>query len=96
MKAEVADVILEFERLTGEPLGTTSLAGIQRLVDGQVPEDDRVDPKVAAYDCAPTKKGKNGKKDELRNDVSALANGRGGVIVLGVAEQDGLPTKVVV
>lgn len=91
MKAEFAQVIRQFEPLTGEPIEETSPAGIQRLVDEQVPEGDQLDYKQDAYDGA---SGKNDKRDELRKDVTALANGRGGVLVLGVADNRGIPTKV--
>lgn len=92
MNAEYAQVVRQFERLTGEPLDETTPGGIQRLVDESVPEGEQLDYKVDAYDGTA---GKTDKKDELRKDVSALANARGGVIVLGVADNQGTPGKVV-
>lgn len=80
------------ERLTGEPVGATTWAGLQKLVDDQVPESSELDFKADAYD-GQAAHGRS-KQDEFRKDVTALANARGGVLVLGLAEADGVASHV--
>lgn len=80
------------ERITGEPVEATTLAGLQRLVDDSVPEGTQLDYKMTSY--LPGAVGSRDARDELRKDVTALANAAGGVLVLGVAEQEGLPVRV--
>lgn len=75
------------ERLTGESIGETTWAGLQRLVDDQVLETTQLDFKVVPH--TPTQ------KDELRKDVTALANAAGGVLVFGIADDEGVATKLV-
>ncbi len=82
------------ERVTGEAIDSTSLAGVQKLVTEQVPESSQLDFKVDAYDGQP-KQGGRPKQDEFRKDVTALANARGGVLLLGMAEVDGVASYVV-
>lgn len=81
------------ERLTGEVVDATTWAGLQKLVAEQVPESSELDFKVDAYDGQPAQGGRP-KQDEFRKDVTALANARGGVIVLGMAETDGVASLV--
>lgn len=82
------------ERLTGEVVDATTWAGLQSLVAEQVPESSELDFKVDAYDGQPAQGGRP-KQDEFRKDVTALANARGGVLVLGMAETDGVASHVV-
>lgn len=82
------------ERLTGEPVDATTWTGLQKLVDDQVPESSELDFKVDAYEGQPAQGGRP-KQDEFRKDVTALANARGGVLVLGMAEHDGVASHVV-
>lgn len=81
------------ERVTGEAIDSTSLAGVQKMVTDQVPESSQLDFKVDAYDGQP-KQGGRPKQDEFRKDVTALANARGGVLLLGMAEVDGVASHV--
>jgi Putative DNA-binding domain len=68
-------------------LGRTTEAMLQRLVG--IAEDETLDFKRDSY-------GTNDKaKQELCKDISAMANGRGGDIVLGVGEQDNVASEVV-
>lgn len=83
-------VAARFERLTGEPLD--SWAGLDALVAQQVPEATDLDYKLRPYDDP--KKPKDERNDELRKDVTALANAIGGVIVSGISDSDGLPGKL--
>jgi hypothetical protein len=86
-------VALVLERVTGEPIQSTSWVGLQKLVTDQVPESPQLDFKVDAYDGQPTRGGRP-KQDEFRKDVTALANARGGVLLLGMAEVDGVASHV--
>ncbi|MGM5066612.1 AlbA family DNA-binding domain-containing protein [Rhodococcus qingshengii] len=77
---------MEFPRLTaafGEPVSTLSASAIDAAVEQKMPEDSDLDWKQAHY--SNEEKGKN----ELAKDVAAMANGVGGLIVIGIAEQDG-------
>jgi hypothetical protein len=58
-------------------------------VTEQVPEGPELDYKLRPYDD--TRKTKEQRDDELRKDVTALANAVGGVIVCGISDQDGVP-----
>jgi hypothetical protein len=62
------------------------------LVDDQVPEGSELDYKLRPYDDPA--KDKHERNDELRKDVTALANAVGGVIVCGISDNDGLPGKL--
>lgn len=79
-----------FERITGESID--SWAGLVKLVDDQVPEGSELDYKLRAYDD-PSKPNQE-RNDELRKDVTALANSVGGVIVCGISDNAGLPGKL--
>ena len=76
--------------MTGEQLD--SWAGLDALVAQQVPESTDLDYKLRPYDDP--KKPKDERNDELRKDVTALANAVGGVIVCGISDSDGLPGKL--
>ncbi len=70
-----------------------TIENLQRMIDGQVPEDFRLDYKSA--DALPNSKMqpnvRNEKKEEVGRDVTAFANSDGGVIIYGIGEvkQDG-------
>lgn len=64
-------------------------ATIQSLVDNQVPESEILDYKRDCYG-----KSDNDKR-ELLKDVSSFANTRGGHIIIGVVEDEGVPTEIV-
>src|SRR5262245_24114304 len=68
-------------------LGVPSLEGVteallQALVDAQVVEDQDLDFKQARYDSGP------GGAFELAKDVAAFANQVGGLLIIGVAEDE--------
>lgn len=71
-----------FETLVECPLGTLSQAALQRLVSKGVSEDTDIDFKEALYG--------NGDRDKIAFavDVAALANFIGGVLLVGVREDD--------
>ena len=79
-----------FERLTGAPID--SWRGLERLVTEQVPEGSELDYKLRAYDD--TAKTREEQNNELRKDVTALANSVGGVIACGISDKKGLPGKI--
>lgn len=62
--------------------GTLDYAMVKRAVEAAVREDDRLDWKQAPYQGDKA-------KEEFAKDVAALANARGGIIVIGVAEERG-------
>jgi len=64
-------------------------AAIQSLLDNQVPESEILDYKRDCYG------NKDSDKRELLKDISSFANSRGGHIIIGVDEEDGVPTKIV-
>ena len=64
-------------------LDDVDAAALQRLVDGRVPEDPELEYKQSPYGNS------DSDKRELAKDVAALANGRGGVIVIGIQADDG-------
>lgn len=55
---------------------------VERAVAARIREDDRLDWKQAPYQGDKA-------KEEFAKDVAALANARGGIIVIGVAEERG-------
>lgn len=77
------------EQLFGAPLdGELSSEVVRPLVDGHASEGDQLDFKVQRY--ATDEKGSR----ELAKDVCAFANHLGGVLLLGVAEVNGVASAV--
>ena len=68
------------EALLGAPLEQVTELQLQGLIDGQVEEDADLDFKIKPYDT-----NDNG-KDNLASDVAAMANSRGGLIIIGIGE----------
>lgn len=63
-------------------------ASVQRLIDAGVEEDDDVDFKAASYGLT------DADKRALAGDVAALANHVGGLLLLGVTDEDGRATNL--
>jgi hypothetical protein len=70
------------EALLGCSLDSIAEQNILRLVDGHVPEDADLDYKSKLYE--PNEKGNT----DLASDVAAMANILGGLIVVGITEND--------
>lgn len=70
------------ELLLGVPLDDITETAIARLIDGHVSEDADLDYKTRLYE--PNEKG----NADLASDVAAMANTAGGVILIGIAEND--------
>jgi hypothetical protein len=66
--------------ILGEPLGEVTEAGLQRLVDNAVREDSDLDFKRELYGRT------DSDKRELAADIVALANERGGLLIVGVRD----------
>lgn len=64
-------------------------ADIQSLLSNRVPESEILDYKRDCYGNS------DSSKRELLKDVSSFANTRGGHIIIGVDEEEGVPTKIV-
>lgn len=64
-------------------------ADIQSLLDNRVPESLILDYKRDCYGNS------DNAKRELLKDISSFANTRGGHIIIGVAEAEGVPTEIV-
>src|SRR4051812_25208113 len=72
-----------FEALTGQRIEELDNAGIERLVAQRVREDSDLEFKEVLYGAS------DADKRELVADIAALANGVGGILVLGIREEDG-------
>ncbi len=71
------------------PLNQVSEADLQRLIDNRVPENITLEFKRDPY-------GANDQaKKEWLKDISALANTAGGDLIIGIAEEDGVASKLV-
>lgn len=64
----------------GVPVSSIDAVAIERAVADKVAESDQLDWKSAVY--------AKGAGAEIAKDIAALANHRGGIIVLGVTEED--------
>jgi hypothetical protein len=73
----------------GKAFDEISLPDLQALVDARIPEGRRLEFKRDHY----------GRNDEARRefaaDVSSLANGVGGYLLIGVEEENGIASKIV-
>lgn len=82
---------IRLRELVGAELSQLTEAHLRALVDGQVREDDDLDFKRKRYG------GSDSQKRELAADVAAMANHRGGVIVIGIRDENDVaaePTPV--
>jgi hypothetical protein len=80
--------VRRIELLAGVALPSFDQGAMQRLIDGAVKEDADLDfeePLYGASDSA---------KRDLAGDVAALANAVGGVLVLGVRDEDALAVEL--
>lgn len=77
------------EQLVGCELGAVDEAALQRLIDGKITEDADIDFKAAFYDRpgSPPNQWKHGRV-KYASDTAAMANTRGGLIIIGVEEHD--------
>ena len=64
-------------------------ADIQSLLSNRVPESEILDYKRDCYGNS------DANKRELLKDVSSFANTRGGHIIIGIDEEEGVPTEIV-
>lgn len=77
---------LRLEALFGARLEQLQEQHLQHIVDEQLPEDADLDFKKGLYTEA--------KKLDLATDVAAMANAQGGVVILGVEEDNGRARKL--
>lgn len=87
-RAAVPDWTRRFTPWFGVPLRDVTRAELRTLVDGSVREGVDLDFKAELYGSS------DSEKRELAADVAAMANERGGVIILGVTETDGVATAL--
>lgn len=77
------------EGLLGSRLDSVTYEAIADLVaNAEAAENENLDYKQAHYTADPRG------KEELAKDVAAFANHTGGLLVLGMAENKGVPSKV--
>jgi len=69
--------------LFGAPLDQVTVESIERVVAARVQEDDDLDFKEALYGNG------DSEKRELAGDIAAMWNDQGGVILIGVSDEDG-------
>src|SRR5438445_4798794 len=72
-----------FEALTGEPIEATTRAGLQRLCEAGLAEADDLEFKQSFYAAKSP-----ADNYEAAKDISAMANLRGGVIVIGIERSE--------
>src|SRR4051812_7949028 len=72
-----------------KPLDAITASDLQALVDERVSEDLTIDYKRELN------RSKDADKKEFLADVSSFANARGGDIIFGIDEDDGVPTAIV-
>lgn len=86
----------ELEYLIGGPLDVHGLteSGLRRLIDNKVAESEYLDYKSSGPTSVAPKGGESWLND-FAKDVSAFANGRGGLLLYGVKESSKIPTEIV-
>ncbi|MDQ3569831.1 MAG: ATP-binding protein [Actinomycetota bacterium] len=82
----------ELEAIFDGPLDTTGIteAAVQRVVGDQTPESEVLDFKQALWAKSPRPRPPWTEEQEFAKDVGALANHRGGVLLVGVTEVGGV------
>lgn len=79
---------IRLRELFGTHLPQLTEAHLQGLVEGQVREDDDLDFKRERYGSS------DSQKRELAADIAAMANHRGGVIVIGIGEENDVAVEM--
>jgi hypothetical protein len=69
-------------------------AAVQRLVAEQTPESEVLEFKQALWSRSPRPRPPWTEEQEFAKDVGALANHRGGVLLVGVSEVGGVATSI--
>lgn len=72
--------LLRLEELLGCRVEQANESALQRLIEGRIREDTDLESKRELYGTT------DAAKRDLATDLSAMANSRGGVIVLGMDE----------
>lgn len=70
-------------------LDKLTISDLEELIERRVPEDRRLEFKRDLYD------GSDRQKKEAAADISAMANGAGGTLILGIAEENGYASELV-
>src|SRR5712671_3409758 len=76
------------ELLLSSSLAELGSGDLESLVAGAVPEESDLEYKSQLYGTG------DSEKRDLAGDVAAMANGVGGVIIVGVVAADGIPTRL--
>lgn len=76
------------EALLGVSTAEADEAALQRLIDGSVREDEDLEFKSGLYG------GREQDKRELAKDVAGLANHRGGLLIIGMSEDQGIAARL--
>jgi len=86
----------QLEAVFGGPLDAAGItdAAVQRLVAEQTPESEVLEFKQALWSRSPRPRPPWTEEQEFAKDVGALANHRGGVLLVGVSEVGGVATSI--
>ena len=86
----------ELVALIGGPLDPSGINGesLRLLVDEATSESEQLEFKLESYSRTRGPRGDWTTEQEFAKDVAAFANARGGLLVVGVAEQDGVATSI--
>ncbi len=78
-----------------KPLDQIELADLQELIADKVQEGKSIDYKQAMYRLdSPNPEDKDKQREEFLKDVSSFANTIGGYLIIGMAEDKGIPTAI--
>jgi len=78
-----------------KPLEQIGIADLQELIADKVQEGKTIDYKQAMYRLdSPTPEDKDKQREEFLKDVSSFANTIGGHLIIGMAEDHGIPTAI--
>lgn len=79
---------IRLRELFGADLAQLTEAHLRALIEGQVQEDDDLDFKRERYG------GSDGQKREFAADIAAMANHRGGVILVGIRDENDVAAEL--